>query len=196
MYRLLRVGQRIELLLDAAGVRRRVSPPPLYKRRTLAGYARRFRVDAFVETGTYLGDTAFELAGVVPRVITIEIDRVLFGRAAERLARFPHVTVLHGDSSRVLPRVLERLAVPALFWLDGHFCGGITGGEGRAAPVVRELDAILERWLDGHVVLVDDADCFVGRDGYPALDELERLVTTRRPELRLEVERNIVRIHA
>lgn len=146
------------------------------KRRYLADLASRSDgVSVFVETGTYLGKTAQLLASVCDRVITIEIDDVLYDRAVDLFEDEPQVTVLHGNSADVLPQVLRELEDRALFWLDGHFSGGITGGP-KEPPIVSELRAVINHPVKNHIVVIDDARLFRGRDGYPRLREVAAML--------------------
>lgn len=191
---LVRTGQRVELLLDAAGLRRRVSPPPLYKRDLLTAYARALGPRIFVETGTYLGDTAFDLAEVVEHVYTIELDPELAARARERFSDIANVTVLQGDSGELLRELVPLLGEPVLFWLDAHYSGHVTAQGGAESPIADELAAVLSHWTDDSAVLIDDADCFVGRAGYLSRRTLRGLVRERAPKLDMVVERNVIRL--
>jgi len=171
-------------------------PPPAFKQRTVAGYGRRFSLTTLVETGTFLGDLASAAGKTFERVVTIELDPHLYARARRRLARRPNITVLHGDSGDLLPEVLETLRGPCLFWLDAHYSGPLTARAGPEPPILRELRAVLAGPEEGQVVLIDDACCFTGEGGYPALEILENLVRDLRPGWAFEVRDDIVRCHA
>jgi hypothetical protein len=81
-----------------------------------------------------------------------------------------NIVVHEGDSASVLPRILDGLDEPALFWLDAH---PSTDRTARDAPIPlrAELAAIAAHPVAGHVVLIDDLQ-YAGTAGYPALDEL------------------------
>lgn len=148
---------------------------PEEKRRRLRDIAVAMSVDTFVETGTYLGQTTEVLAEVCQHVITIEIDAELHAQALVKFKESSHVDVLLGNSSALFPAIMKELTQPTLFWLDGHYSGGRTGGQG-AAPILAELRAILEHPIKDHVVVIDDARLFRGRNGYPRLKEIARTV--------------------
>src|SRR4051794_16170838 len=103
-----------------------VEVPGLYvSRQTLAAFARdlggALGLQRAVETGTYRGDTAAELARVFPEVVTIELSPELSRDAAARLAPFaPRVRVLPGDSALLLHDVTAE-KVPSFYFLDGHW---------------------------------------------------------------------------
>jgi len=133
-----------------------VPPPPAVKVRALRRYAAAFGLTTFVETGTYLGETVAAVADLFERCITIELSPELWRRASAALEPRANVSCLQGDSSDVLPKVLQRIEAPALFWLDAHASGGETVNSGRG-PIFDELAAIYAHPIKGHVILIDDA---------------------------------------
>lgn len=173
--------------------RRPVVPPPhVVKVRALRDHARRFGLRVLVETGTFEGEMARKCRDDFARIHTIELDPALAARAAARLARWPQIEVLTGDSAVRLPELLARLAGPALFWLDGHYSGGPTARGARDTPLVEELQAIARHGVRGHVLLIDDARC-LGEGDYPTLAEIERLARAVPGIERIEVAEDIVR---
>src|SRR5512140_1974406 len=126
------------------------------------------------------------------RIWTIELNAAFARRAAHRLRRYANVEVLEGDSTTVLPALLARVREPALFWLDGHWSGGLTARGEKDTPLLAELAAIAESGVRGHVVLIDDARC-LGTGDYPALAELERRARAIPGIERVEVAEDIVR---
>ncbi len=148
-----------------------------------------------METGTYRGDMVEAQKRRFRRIFTIELDARLYERAVARFHADRHVVVLHGDSGRLLPEVIQRLEGPTLFWLDGHYSGGVTARGELDTPVVHELAAILGDPSSQHVVLIDDARCF-GSGDYPSLDEIRRQVQVARPGWNVQTEDDIIRIHA
>jgi hypothetical protein len=177
-------------------------PTPEEKRAILDGYRRQYGLTTFVETGTLFGDTVEALRSVFERVVSIELSEELAAKARERFAGCGNVTILQGDSGQVLPRVLETLTGPALFWLDGHYSGDFQSrsrGLVRTArgelqtPVVQELASILADKEPGHVVLIDDARLFDGTNDYPTIDALRATIDPGAGQL-LTVERDIIRV--
>jgi hypothetical protein len=140
------------------------------KRQLLRDTARAYGLRVLVETGTYMGETAWALRREFERVDTIELEPTLARLAEIRFRRTPNVHVHHGDSAVVLPRLLDALSEPALFWLDAHPSTDRTA-QG-VIPLRDELAAIAHHHVRGHVVLVDDLQ-YLGKTGYPRLDELE-----------------------
>ena len=118
------------------------------------------RIRTCIETGTYRGASTELLAARFDRVITIEASPTLAKASERRLARFPGVQVIHGDSVEVLPAVLAKLDQPALFWLDSHYCGSETYGLHHQCPVIEEIRSIVAAAPE-HAVLIDDARLFL-----------------------------------
>ena len=172
-----------------------IPPPPAVKRRTVIAYARRFSLDTLVETGTYLGDMVSATRKVFKQIFSIELDKDLYERSKRKFAAFPHIHLYWGDSSAILPKLLDSCDSPCLFWLDAHFSGGFTAKGGIDTPILYELDTIFSHPVKNHVVLIDDARCFNGEDNYPTIKEVRDLVKDQRPEWTFEVRQDIIRVH-
>ncbi len=140
------------------------------KRALLRDVAKRYELRVLVETGTYMGETAWALRRDLDRIETIELEPALARLARIRFKRVPNVHVHEGDSASVLPRILESLTEPALFWLDAHPSTDRTARDA-PIPLQAELAAIGRHSVSGHVVLVDDLK-YAGTPGYPALEEI------------------------
>ena len=107
---------------------------------------------------------------------------------------YPHINILRGDSSKVLPIILSKIDKPALFWLDGHYSAGITAKGDLNTPILKELKLILNHKIKKNIILIDDARCFVGKDDYPTIAELESFVKKINPNLSFKNEDDIIRI--
>jgi hypothetical protein len=171
-----------------------VPPPHLYKQKLLLRYASHYRLSTMVETGTYLGDMVFCLRKRFQTIISIELSAELCERAQERLRDFPNISIIQGDSSQVLPTVLEDLRVPTLFWLDGHYSAGNTALGDLETPVSAEVDAILKHPVKGHVILIDDARNFDGTHDYPKLSTFKDYILGAVPKAEFTVQDDIIRI--
>lgn len=172
-------------------------PPQAYKKATVRHYAQTFGLRSFVETGTYLGNMIAATEDLFEQIYSIELSPELWRAAMWRFQHDKRVRILQGDSGSVLPRLLQDIDTPCLFWLDGHYSGGVTACGDTETPIVAELEAVLCHSISTrrHVVLIDDAQCFTGQHGYPTVEELRAIVAERRPELTFEVVDEIIRIH-
>ena len=194
MRRVLRKVRR-SLLVVGWCVRGRPAPPPhSVKQRIVTAYARRFALTTLVESGTYLGDMVAGVRKRFERIYSIELGEDLAARARARFAGDEAVVVLCGDSGVLLPSLLKEIRKPCLFWLDGHYSGGITALGDGVTPILSELESILQDAVRGHLILVDDARLFSGKDGYPHLSEVRELVGRRWPGAPFEVGDDVMRI--
>lgn len=144
--------------------------------RTISGYADMYGFPNFVETGTAGGDTCLALADKFMNVYTIEIAEYLYNISQQRLAVVHNVECILGDSSVVLPSLLQRINGSCIFWLDAHYCGDPRGRGQEDTPIATELQYIFATQIP-HVILIDDARLF-GRDpAYPTIDWVRNIAT-------------------
>lgn len=135
---------------------------------------------AFVETGTYLGETTAAMRELFSPVISIELSDELYQAARHRFAADSEVKLLNGDSAS---RLTDALALTqektAVVWLDAHWSGGTTAKADQNTPIVKELELIEKSGRAGDVILVDDIRYFIdlpsgfevheANGGYPSL---------------------------
>lgn len=151
------------------------SPAPhLVKMGIIKAYLEMYPVSTFIESGTYMGDTLDFISQSGIDCISIELGEDLFNQACQRFSCRDNVRVVHGDSGELIGGILSELEQPALFWLDGHYSGGITAQGTIDTPISQELSAVLGHFIRSHVILIDDARLFDGTNGYPNIVELLR----------------------
>jgi len=172
---------------------RPLPPPHVVKQLTILRHQRRRDFGTFVETGTFTGEMVDAVRRHFRRIISIEMAPEIYDRARTRFAGDSHVELLLGDSAVVLPRVLEQIQEPALFWLDGHFMGGDTARGRDDSPVQVEITALLAHPVRRHLVLIDDARLFDGSGGYPTISDLRARILSARPGSDVHVEDDIIR---
>jgi predicted O-methyltransferase YrrM len=119
-----------------------------------------FDIGAVVETGTYRGTTTEFFAHLtgVP-VYTIERVPRYFEYARRRLACYPHVHPVLGDSRDFLHRLAARRdhkEDPVLFYLDAHWDDDL--------PLHQEIELIVTSW-ESAIIVVDDFQV-PGDEGY------------------------------
>jgi hypothetical protein len=168
--------------------------PPLYKQKTIALLAQRHQLRILVETGTYRGNMVYAMRNVFEHIYSIELSPELSSKAQERFRNYRHIAILHGDSAAVLPRLISSLSTPALFWLDGHYSGGITARGEEDSPITVEISSILEQMKMRFAVVADDARFFNGSNGYPTIEQLRNLVAAKGRRMKLAVDNDLIRI--
>ncbi len=181
-----------EQLADWDKKGRPLPPPHIVKQMVIDEYRKKFNLEILVETGTYLGDMVEAQRNNFKKIYSIELSERLFTRAKKKFKGFPHITILQGDSGDVLNKLVVEIDRPALFWLDGHYSGGITAHGSKECPVPEELNAILNSKID-HVILIDDARLFNGTHDYPTIEEMKRLAAVREKKFKLETKDDIIR---
>jgi hypothetical protein len=168
--------------------------PDLLKRSILVRYAHLYQLSTLVETGTFLGDTPWALRNVFEEIHTVELSPILAGLAKERFKRLARIHVHQGDSTKVLPSLLKQLSRPTLFWLDGHFSGGITAQGELNTPICAEVEIIARQCDVRFVMLIDDARCFGLEPGYPTLNNFQEQISILLPEAVFTVENDMIAI--
>jgi hypothetical protein len=152
-----------------------IPPPHDIKRLAILYYGAANGIDTLVETGTYLGDMVWAQKDFFRKIYSIELSSDLYERAKLRFRGAHNVELLHGDSSQKLAEVIRKLEAPALFWLDGHYSGGITAKGDKECPIFEELTHIFASGM-AHVILIDDARTFIGANDYPTIPELSEFI--------------------
>ena len=174
----------------------RPAPPPhVIKENAIKEYAKFFNTRTLIETGTYKGDMVYAMRRYFDRVVSFELDPLLHDEARKRFAPDQNVSIVLGDSGQILGEHLATITEPCLFWLDGHYSGGVTARAALSTPIKNELDQILNHNVSGHVILVDDARCFNGDDDYPTLQELKHFILNIKPDWEFSVRDDIIRVH-
>lgn len=136
------------------------SPPPHIVKQLVVKKAQKDAgFSTLVETGTYYGDMIYAQLDNFSRIYSIELSERLYRKAKRRFKKNESVTLLHGDSSEVLREIVPTFKEPVLFWLDGHYSGGITAQGKLDTPIWEELTTILQSGVR-HMILIDDARCF------------------------------------
>ncbi len=172
-----------------------IPPPHEVKQMTVMNYADKYGLHVLIETGTFLGDMVYAVRNRFRQIYSIELSDELCKSARERFADYNHIAVLQGDSTKVLPEVLERVKDPCLFWLDGHYSGGSTARGEKETPILEELHHIFGHSAGGHVILIDDARCFNGENSYPSVDALKEFILARCNDYAFEVKDDVIRAH-
>jgi hypothetical protein len=167
--------------------------PHLLKQRTVREYAERYGLRVLVETGTYYGEMVAAMKSRFDEIHSVEFDSRLAERAQKKFARRPHIHIWHGDSQQVVPKILESLNRPALFWLDAGYYGW-AGLQGDKQRLTTELEAILGHRIREHVILMDDARGLNGQNGAPTVDQLKQRIETAFPGRGFSVEYDILRV--
>ena len=172
---------------------RPIPPPHIVKQMAIEEYREKFHTEILVETGTYMGDMVEAQRDQFKKIYSIELSEKLFNKAQKRFKDHLHIKIVQGDSGTVLNKLIAEIDKPALFWLDGHYSGGITAKGEKECPVSEELKIILKSPLS-HIILIDDARLFNGTHDYPTIDQIEEIIKTNNRQYLVETKDDIIRL--
>jgi hypothetical protein len=171
----------------------RPAPPPhIIKQRIVKDCGTRYSCSVLVETGTYKGEMVEAQKSNYKKVFSIELGTDLYEQAKRRFKNDANVTLLQGDSGKVLAKVIDQINEPAVFWLDGHYSGGVTAKGQKDCPIYEELNCIFAKRGLNHVLLIDDARLFVGTNDYPSIKELTAYIQAFNPSYTVEVKDDVI----
>jgi hypothetical protein len=172
---------------------RPVPAPHIVKQMLIKEYKDKYGYSVLVETGTFKGDMVEAQKKRFRKIFSIELGADLYEKAVRRFKKDKNVKILQGDSGIILPEVMLELNEPAIFFLDGHYSSGITAKGEKDCPIYGELDAIFNSTDYDHVLLIDDARCFVGQGDYPTINELTEYIRSKNNKYQVEVKHDVIR---
>lgn len=174
---------------------RPLPPPHVVKQSIIRSYQQKYKLDTLIETGTFRGEMLLALRKDFQKLYSIELSVELYNQCADKLSSYSNIILYHGDSCNILPKLVNELYEPGLFWLDSHYSGGITTKGEAETPIMKELEIVMGSDMD-HVLLIDDARCFGHADHpeYPTLDQVKDYLQKSRSNYKIEVEYDIIRV--
>jgi hypothetical protein len=146
-----------------------------------------------IETGTYMGDMIEAQKANFEKIYSVELSMGFWKRAVIRFKKYGHIKIIQGDSGKVLFNLAKDLTTPAIFWLDGHYSGGDTARGEKECPVLDEIEAIAggDSMLK-HILLIDDARLFTGKNDYPAIAYLTEYVQSKYPGYQVLIKDDVI----
>lgn len=148
-----------------------IPPPHAVKEALVLEYKNKHQINILVETGTYLGDMVWAQRQEFEQIYSIELSKELASDATRRFKKYSHITIIQGDSGKVMPKLIPEIQDRAIFWLDAHYAGGTTARGDKDCPAVEEIKAIMASDIE-HILIVDDARYFIGERDYPTIEWL------------------------
>jgi hypothetical protein len=128
------------------------------------------------------------------QIYSIELSDRLYRFARRRFSNLEHVELIHGDSAEQLRRVVQKLQQPALFWLDGHYSGGVTALGATQTPVWDELHCVYGGSDLDHVTILDNDRLFGTEADYPTMEAVRELILRYRPDYTIEKKCDMIRV--
>jgi hypothetical protein len=113
----------------------------------------------FIETGSGRGRGIKKaLIAGFPNIISIEIDPTLATKLQQYFIDVPNVTIINGDSTKILKDVIKDIDDHITFWLDAHYPEPYEKREDCA--LLHELDQIEYHVKHVPLILIDDRKYF------------------------------------
>ncbi|MEY9607050.1 hypothetical protein ABIF74_011803 [Bradyrhizobium japonicum] len=133
----------------------------------LAACAARLGIRSAIESGSFYGLGALQLASLFSRVWSIERSQALHGHCQAHYSDIKNLTFLLGDSPDEIVRISNMLEEPIFFFLDAHWFPSTALSDlvrSSDCPLLSELEAIHQSAAlhRGSVIVIDDADMFIG----------------------------------
>ena len=124
--------------------------------------------NCFIETGTYKGETIFEMEPYFDKLYTIEIAEHYYNETKNKY-NGNKIDFLLGDSSYILQDLLPNINDNCVFFLDGHWSCDNTGRGLKDCPLIEEIDTINVLCKKNAVIVIDDFRLFglCEKNGYP-----------------------------
>ena len=169
-----------------------VPPPHIVKQNTIKQLQKANNIEIFIETGTFRGEMVEAQKHFFKKVFSIELAEDFYLKAKQRFRKDKNVTILQGDSGKILTELLPKISKRAIFWLDGHYSSGDTAKGEKECPIFEELNAIFNGKIENHIIIIDDARLFIGKDDYPTIDELNSFIKQKNHTFKLEVKNDII----
>jgi len=168
-------------------------PPHALKQMVIAEYTKKNHATVLIETGTYYGDMIEAQRMLFKKIFSIELNEDLWQKAVGRFKKYKHITILKGDSGKVLHTITKSLNENSIFWLDGHYSQGVTSRGEKDCSILEEIDAIFRNNNLNHILLIDDARCFNGEGDYPTIETLTKRIKEYDPNYYAEIKDDIIR---
>lgn len=123
-----------------------------------------------IETGTYHGDFIQKIKDLkFEKIVSIEVSNECCEFARRRFVSDKNVSIVNGDSIKMLWSIIENIKKKIVFVLDAHCCDW--GRDTRILderdkcqlttyPLVQELEIIRRHSQKDHTIIIDDVRLF------------------------------------
>ena len=113
----------------------------------------------FIESGTYHGETIFNMEPHFEKLYTVEISEQLYFNTKMKY-NGKKICFLLGDSLFVFKHLLPNITDKLIFYLDGNYSSGDTGRGKIDVPLYGELLQINNLYKHEGIIIIDDVRLF------------------------------------
>lgn len=164
------------------------------KAKLIDKYINKYKLDIFVETGTFKGDTLYRLKDRFKELYSIELSDYYYELALKRFHDIKNIHLIKGDSGEKIESLVKNIQKSIFFWLDGHYSSGLTAKADLDTPIMTELEIIFNNNQNNlkHVILIDDARLFTGANDYPTFRNLKNYLISRDSRYSVFIKNDII----
>jgi len=113
----------------------------------------------FIETGTFMGFSIFNVEPYFDKLYTIEIAPHYYHSTKSKY-NGNKIDFILGDSSKELIKLVSNINDKVIFWLDGHYSSMNTGKGDKDVPLLEELTTINNLFKHEAIIIIDDYRLF------------------------------------
>lgn len=133
--------------------------------------------EIIIETGTYYGKGALIFSEYFKIVHTIELSEKWYKKSSNTLLTKSNIFCHLGNSTKILPTIMNQYNEPLVFYLDAHYSGSDTAFGDCEVPLLEEITSLQSR-KQKDLIIVDDLRLFgskgicghVGHKFYPPMN--------------------------
>jgi hypothetical protein len=150
----------------------------------------RKNTDSFIETGTCIGDGVdLAIKSGFNKIFSIEISQKYYNDCLEKFKSDERVELILGDSFYELEKLLNKYPkTPFTYWLDGHYSGDDTGIGVKETPLLKELEVILKRDVEGELIYIDDMRIYRTFDEETNFESIIEIINIHKPNAKVWYE--------